>query len=68
MTAETLRLRGRAAAPGLAAGPLARLASAAVEARSFGSPEAERAALEQAIARAGADLSALAASQQARGG
>ncbi len=64
MTAETLRLRGRAAAPGLAAGPLARLASAAVEARSFGSPEAERAALEQAIARAGADLSALAATHK----
>ena len=66
MTAETLRLRGRAAAPGLAAGPLARIASAAAaaEAHCLGSPEAERAALEQAIARAGADLAALAAPQK----
>ena len=64
MTAETVRLRGRAAAPGLAAGPLARIANAAAEVRSFGSPEAERAALEQAIAKAAADLATLAASHE----
>ena len=63
MTAETLRLRGRAAAPGLAAGPLARLADAAHAGSARGSPEAERAALSQAIATAVCDLGSLAASQ-----
>ena len=63
MTAETLRLRGRAAAPGLAAGPLARLADAAHDGSARGSPEAERAALTRALATAVSDLGSLAASQ-----
>ncbi len=63
MTVETLKLRGRAAAPGLAAGPLARMSSAIGESRAAGSPEVERTALRQAIARAAADLEALATSQ-----
>jgi phosphoenolpyruvate-protein phosphotransferase (PTS system enzyme I) len=63
MPVEALRLRGHVAAPGLAAGPLTRLADAPVAARGAGPPEAERAALTQAIARAAADLAALAASQ-----
>ncbi len=63
MTVETLRLRGRAAAPGLAAGPLTRMSTVIAEVRSAGSPEVERAALRQAIARAAAELRTLAASQ-----
>src|SRR5262249_22027803 len=60
---ETLRLCGRVAAPGLVAGPLARLADTLTSVRRAGPPEAERAALEQALARAATDLAALAASQ-----
>ncbi len=63
MTAEALRLRGHVAAPGLAIGPLARLTIAPASARLAGTPEAERKALTQAIARASADLTALTASQ-----
>jgi phosphotransferase system enzyme I (PtsI) len=63
MSVEARRLRGRVAAPGLAAGPLARLADAPGTARGAGPPAAERAALTQAIARAAADLAALAAPQ-----
>src|SRR5262249_43197439 len=50
------------AAPGLVAGPLARLADTLTSVRRAGPPEAERAALEQALARAATDLAALAAS------
>jgi phosphotransferase system enzyme I (PtsI) len=64
MTAETLRLRGRAAAPGLASGPLARLVEAAHEAGAApGPPEAERAALARAIGTAASELTTLTASQ-----
>ena len=63
MTVEPIKFYGRAAAPGLAAGPLARIAKDAPRSRAAGSPEAERAALRQAIAKAAADLAALAASQ-----
>jgi phosphotransferase system enzyme I (PtsI) len=63
MTSESLRLRGRAAAPGLAAGPLARLVKAVVEGASFESPAAERAALKQAMTTASRDLARLVASQ-----
>jgi phosphoenolpyruvate-protein phosphotransferase (PTS system enzyme I) len=66
MAAETLRLRGRAASPGLAAGRLARLAGPAGAAQgglARRSPEAERAALDQAIATAAAALESLTASQ-----
>ncbi len=63
MTAEALRLRGRVAAPGLAIGPLARLADAPAAARRVGPPRAELAALEGAIACASSDLAALAAKQ-----
>ena len=64
MTVEAFRLRGQAAAPGLAIGPLVRLACVAPAARRHGSPNAERAALEQAIDRASSDLVALAESQE----
>ena len=64
MTPETVRLRGRAAAPGLAAGQLAHLAHAAVKQKAIGSPEEERRALQQAIVRASADLAAIAVSQE----
>jgi phosphotransferase system enzyme I (PtsI) len=63
MSAEALRLRGQVAAPGLAAGPLARLPDARVTTRSGGPPIAERTALAEAIARSATDLKALAASQ-----
>ena len=63
MSPEPLRLRGRAAAPGLAAGPLAREAAATDESALPGSREAERAALKHAIDTAGAELAALAASE-----
>ncbi len=63
MSPEPLRLRGRAAAPGLAAGPLAREAAATDESALTGSREAERAALKHAIDTAGAELAALAASE-----
>jgi phosphotransferase system enzyme I (PtsI) len=61
MTAETLRLRGRSAAPGLALGPLTRLVAPPQGAASLGSPDAERAALSRAIATAISQLKALAA-------
>ena len=64
MTAEALRLRGHAAAPGLAAGPLARLPNQPAASRRAGAPDAERAALMQAIERATRDLTALAALQE----
>jgi len=60
MTAETVRLRGRPASPGLAAGPLARIASATAAPRKSGSPQEERAALEGALAAAASELRALA--------
>ncbi len=63
MTVETIKLLGRPAAPGLAAGRLARMANAVGQVRTVGSPESERTALQRAIARAGAELEALAASQ-----
>jgi phosphotransferase system enzyme I (PtsI) len=56
-----VELRGRPAAPGLAYGPIVRLAAAAASARTAGSPAAERAALEAAIAAAGEELADLAA-------
>jgi phosphotransferase system enzyme I (PtsI) len=53
---------GRAAAPGLAEGPLVRLIPAAAgPAAPQGSPAEEAARLQAALARAGADLAALAA-------
>ncbi len=64
MTVEALRLRGRAAAPGFAAGPLKRLSSSLGQTRSAGSPEAERAALRRAIAGAADELRVLAAAQK----
>jgi phosphotransferase system enzyme I (PtsI) len=64
MTSESLRLRGRAAAPGLAAGPLARLVSVVADGARCESPDAERAALRHAIARASRELARLVASQQ----
>ena len=63
MTAEPVRLRGRAAAPGLAAGRMSSLANAVAKTSRFGSPEAERAALEQAIANAASELRALGGAQ-----
>jgi phosphoenolpyruvate-protein phosphotransferase (PTS system enzyme I) len=63
MTAETVRLRGRAAAPGLAAGRISNLANGVAKTSSFGSPQAERAALEQAMANAASELRALGGSQ-----
>ena len=63
MTAETVRLRGRAAAPGLAVGRISNLAKGVAKTSSFGSPEAERAALEHAIATAASELRALADAQ-----
>ena len=63
MTAEAIRLRGQIAAPGLAAGPLIRLADKPAGARSAGSPEIERAALLRATAQAASDLARLAAAQ-----
>src|ERR1700754_2084643 len=63
MTVETVRLRGRSAAPGLAAGRISNLANGVAKTSSVGSPEAERAALKQAMANAASELSALAGSQ-----
>jgi phosphotransferase system enzyme I (PtsI) len=63
MTAETVRVRGRPAAPGLAAGPVARLGQTAHEASASGSPEMERGKLVRAIATAASELRSLAASQ-----
>ncbi len=63
MTAQSVRRRGRVAAPGLAAGPLSRIENRPPEAANLGSPDKERSALAEAIARAGADLTALAATQ-----
>ena len=63
MTVETMKLRGRPAAPGLAAGPLVHIAGDISRVRATGSPETERAALKEAIARSASDLAALAASQ-----
>ena len=59
MTAETVRLRGRSAAPGLAAGRIANLMNGVTGTSTLGSPEAERAALEQAMAEAASELRAL---------
>jgi phosphoenolpyruvate-protein phosphotransferase (PTS system enzyme I) len=63
MTVETIRLRGRSAAPGLAVGRVSYLANGVAKASSLGSPEAERAALEHAVATAAAELRALADAQ-----
>ena len=63
MTAETVRLRGRPAAPGLAAGPVARLAETAHAASASESPEIECNKLIQAIKTAASELGSLAASQ-----
>ncbi|HEY1864920.1 MAG TPA: phosphoenolpyruvate--protein phosphotransferase [Roseiarcus sp.] len=63
MTAETLRLRGRSAAPGFAAGRISNLMNGVAETSNLGSPEAERAALEQAVATAASELRALADAQ-----
>ena len=66
MAAETLRLRGLAAAPGLAAGRVARFAARADapgETSALCSREAERAALRGAIATAACELESLSASQ-----
>jgi phosphotransferase system enzyme I (PtsI) len=66
MTAKTLRLRGRAAAPGFAAGRLARLSARAEGtngASAVGSRDTERAALSRAIATATSELESLTASQ-----
>src|SRR5271165_3754482 len=66
MTAESLRLRGLPAAPGLAAGRLVRIATQGAGTRtrpSSGGPDAERAALGRAIATAIAELQSLKASQ-----
>ncbi len=63
MTAQSVRRRGRVAAPGLAVGPLSRIENRPPEAANLGSPDKERSALAEAIARAGADLAALAATQ-----
>ncbi len=52
---------GQPASPGVATGPLARLADAPEGERSAGTPEQERAALEAAIAAAVAELAELAA-------
>ena len=60
MTAETLRLRGRPASPGLAAGPLARIARGTAAPRASGSRQEECAALERAMGTASAELRALA--------
>lgn len=50
---------GRAAAPGLAFGPVHRIADRTVLVRRAGSPDEERAALEAAIATASEDIAAL---------
>jgi phosphoenolpyruvate-protein phosphotransferase (PTS system enzyme I) len=63
MTVETLRLRGRSAAPGLAAGRIANFANGAARTVHHGSPDLERAALEHALANAASDLRALASAQ-----
>ena len=64
MTAETRLLRGLAAAPGLASGRLARLATRVGATRTgSGSPDAERDALAAAIATAGAELESVKGSQ-----
>jgi len=63
MRAEAVRLRGRPAAPGLAAGPVTRLDEALHEESSPGSPEVERDKLVQAIAAAAFELASLAAAQ-----
>ncbi len=66
MTAETLRLRGLAAAPGLAAGRLARLVTRIEHAgrtAAVGSREVERASLYRAIATATSELESLTSSQ-----
>jgi len=55
-----IRLAGTAAAPGLAAGRLVRLAAAERAARRHGTPEEERAALTTAVAAARDALAALA--------
>ena len=65
-----IRLTGTGAAPGLAAGRLVRLAQVERAPRRRGTPEAERAALAAAAARARDALAALAernASEEARG-
>ena len=46
MTVETMKLRGRPAAPGLAAGPLVHIAGDISRVRATGSPETERASVE----------------------
>lgn len=56
-----LRLKGRPASPGFAAGPLCVLAAAQAAARAVGDPAAERLALRQAIDAALTDLADLAA-------
>jgi phosphotransferase system enzyme I (PtsI) len=63
MRAEAVRLRGRPAAPGLAAGPVARLEEGLREESSSGSPEVERNKVLQAIATAASELASLAAAQ-----
>lgn len=55
------RLSGRAAAPGLAQGPIRRLRVAAAMARTAGTPQHEARALDEAIAAAAADVAALVA-------
>src|SRR5260370_34995329 len=53
------RIEGRSAAPGVALGPLVRLAPAKHEARQYRSAAEERQALVDALATAQADLTAL---------
>jgi phosphotransferase system enzyme I (PtsI) len=57
--APSRELRGRAAAPGIALGPLVRLGTATRRWQPTGDPARERLALEQAIADAIDDLAAL---------
>ncbi len=55
------RVEGRPAAPGIALGPLVRLAAAKLDARQKRSPAEENQALVDALAASQADLAALAA-------
>lgn len=62
-----LRLTGRLASAGFAAGPLAVLSSGAVGKRSVGDPIAEAEALHRAVAAALSELSALAGHSEGEG-
>ena len=66
--ARSRELKGQPASPGIAVGPLLRLRTASGERKPTGDPQADRSALEQAIAAAVRELEALQTGQDAREG